>query len=133
MEKRKNLRIVPAGNNPDYQSARLPVLFASRVLAASAAREAEMALKLSKKQKSEIRSILELEGERVMLLAGQLTKNSRQLQVASTGVPADAPQLQPLLSQRNQIETELQAIREQMMSRISDVLTTRQRGLLQAA
>jgi hypothetical protein len=133
MDKRENMRMVPAGNNPDYQSVRLAVLFASRVLAASAAGESERALKLSKKQKTEIRAILEVEGERVRLLASQLTKNSRQLQVAIAGSPANADALQPLSDQRKQIESELQVIKELLMKRISEVLTIRQRSVLQAA
>jgi hypothetical protein len=133
MEKRKNINGLPGSNHCEHQSARLRMLFASRVLAASAAVESKHMVKLSKKQKAEIRLILDGEGERIRLLASQLTKNSRQLQVAAAGKLTDASQLQPLLGQRHQIETELQTIKELMMSRISEVLTAKQRGLLQAA
>jgi hypothetical protein len=112
----------PGGNHPEHPSARLRMLFASRVLAASAARESKHILKLSKKQKTEIRSILEVEGERIRLLASQLTKNSRQLHLAASGKLTDANQLQPLLGQRRQIEAELQTIKELLMSRISGPL-----------
>jgi len=133
MEKRKNINSLPGGNHPEYQSARLRMLFASRVLAASATRESTHILKLRKKQKAEIRSILEFEGARIRLLASQLTKNSRQLQVAAAGKLTDTNQLQPLLGQRRQIEAELQTIKELLMNRISDVLTAKQRDVLQAA
>ena len=89
-------------------------------------------LLLSEKQEADIRSILEAEKLTAELLIGQLDKNRRQLRIAVRSRLLDKERLQPLLSQRTQIESELIAAREHLKDRIYDVLTIDQRAVLDA-
>ena len=89
-------------------------------------------LNLTAPQEARVQALLDVEGGRLVLLSGQLTKNARQLQMAARSGPADHERLQPLVSQRRQLEAELIAAKEQLAATIYDVLTAEQRAVLPA-
>ena len=89
-------------------------------------------LSLTAPQEARLQAILDVEGGRLILLSGQLTKNARQLQMAARSGPADQERLQPLLSQRHQLKAELRAAEAQLREEIYDALTVEQRAVLPA-
>ena len=81
---------------------------------------------LTGKQEAAIRAILQAETPNIELLSSQLTKNSRQLQIAARGELPDNV-LQPLLSQRAQLEAELGMAKERLKMKIYEVLIANSR------
>jgi Spy/CpxP family protein refolding chaperone len=133
-EKLVMLKKARVGNNrlrDDLKPERRPAgdrkIISPEVMAISIPAE----LSLTEQQEAEIRSILEVEKSTVRLLIGQLEKNCQQLRIAAGTRLFDKELLQPLFSQRTQIETELIYARERLKNRIYNVLRADQRDVLE--
>ncbi len=91
------------------------------------------ALDLSEGQKTEIRTILQAEREKIAPLRQQLRESSRQLRQTTLQTPFDEAAVRTLAASRAEAAAELTIARARMQNQIHAVLTPEQRQKAQQA